>query len=332
MTPTEQVIWWCVVAVGLTGSALYSGLETGAYRLSRIRLYTLAYQGHRSAKTLRQLLRHPSTLLGTLLIGNNSANYLGTAGLAVLLEEQIGLGEGQVIVANTLIVVPILFVFGETLPKDIFSVHADRLMYQFARFLNWSRSLFLFTGLLPAIQGFSNLLTRWMHSTQPVQAFHPRRMVASLAREAVGRGLLSDEQSVIVDRVLALGGRRIGDEMVPWPEVTTVRADDPPSILWQLGNSTSRSRFPVVDPMGQVLGIVSVYDALLHAPKTCPPIRELMQKPFTIRADVPVFRALNQLKAQRVALAIVIDEHDQPVGVATVKDLLEPITGELATW
>jgi Mg2+/Co2+ transporter CorB len=81
------IAFWCAfMLVGFAGSALYSGMETGAYTLNRVRLQVLADRGQRRALTLRHLLDRPATLLATLLIGNNVTNYMGTAALAVLLE------------------------------------------------------------------------------------------------------------------------------------------------------------------------------------------------------------------------------------------------------
>ncbi len=89
-----------------------------------------------SALILRRMLDNPTTLLTTLLIGNNIANYLGTASLAVILAGY-GIGDWRAMLINTVVVTPTLFVFGETLPKDLFSAHADWLMYRLARVLAW---------------------------------------------------------------------------------------------------------------------------------------------------------------------------------------------------
>ena len=330
MTTGELTFWVGVMLAGFMGSALYSGMETGTYTLNRVRLQVLADRGRRGAIALRKLLDRPSTVLATLLIGNNVANYCGTAGLAVLLEAA-ELSDWQAIVLNTLLVTPLLFVFGETLPKDLMAAHSDRLMYPLSPMLHVSRWVFTLTGIVPVVQLFSAGAMRLIGQGDKGAAFAPRRRVEMLVREGVGHGILSDEQSAIVDRVLRLNERQVRHEMIPWDRVITVSVDDPPARLWELADRTSRSRFPVLDGAGKVVGVVSVIDALMHRRDDCPPIRELMTTPDTLRPDRPVRAALRHLQKRGSSFALVMHDH-RPVGLVTVKDLVEPITGELTSW
>ncbi|MCC7146550.1 MAG: DUF21 domain-containing protein [Phycisphaeraceae bacterium] len=328
----DHVYWlsWAMVVVGFTGSAIYSGVETGIYSINRVRLELLAEQGRRSAWRLKHLLARPTSVLSTLLIGNNLANYVGTAGVTLLLE-QMGLRDWQVIIANILIVTPLLFVFGETLPKDLFAAHSDVLTYRMSWLLEGSRRVFRVMGLLPLVELISLRLTGSIHP-QAMRTLHPRRQVEMLVREGVGRGLLSDEQSAIIERVMALSERTVDQEAVPWERVVKVNIDDPPSSLWALADQTSLSRFPVVDDEGIVLGIVSLYDALQHEQDQCPSIGTLMKPAPAIEAGTLLRLALDRFQREKLALAIVVGEQYAPRGLVTVKDLIEPIIGDLASW
>ena len=329
MSLWESGLWWAMMFGGLIGSALYSGLETGSYRLNRVRLQILEHKGRRAAKALQQLLHQRELLLCTLLVGNNVANYMGTAGLAVILEDW-GLTDTQVVLLNVLIITPLLLIFGETLPKDLFAAYGDRLMYRFAGFLQVSRSVFTWTGLLPLVLAVSHGLTRLMGGRH-VGPFHPRRQVHALVQEGVGHGVLSDAQSAMVERVLELSGRCVADEMVAWKDVIRVGESDPPAVLWRLADQTSYSRFPVVNADGKVVGLLHLRDALTHTPDTCPSIRNLIAPVETLNAQTPLREALSHIQSHRKALAIVIRQ-GKPVGIVTIKDLIEPITGELASW
>lgn len=330
MSTGELIFWIGVMLAGFVGSAVYSGMETGAYTINRVRLHVLADQGQRTAVALRKLVDKPATLLATLLIGNNVSNYLGTAGLAIILEA-MAFSDWQSILLNTLIVTPLLFVFGETLPKDTMSVHSDRLMPPLTPILTGSRWLFTLTGVVPLVRLFSAGVLKLLGQPGGDRAFPPRKRVEMLVREGVGHGILSDEQSAIVDRVLRLGGRTVRQEMVAWADVLSVTVDDTPSRLWELADRSSRSRYPVTDGHGQVVGLIDVFDALLHEQASCPPIRELMTEPHTLPTDTPLRQALQHLQTHGIAIAVVTDA-DRPVGVVTVKDLVEPITGDLSSW
>lgn len=324
--------WSVAAAVGILLSALYSGMETGAYSLNRVRLQVLHHERERSAHMLHRLVQNPVVLLSTLLIGNNVANYIGTAGIAVLLE-YAGFNEWQMVVLNVLIVTPLLFVFGETLPKDLFAAHADKLMYRLAWVLRASEQLYKWTGLVPLVTLFSAAMMRMTGGGSKAVVFHPRRMVGQLVREGVGQGLLSDEQSAIVERVLELSDRQVKQEMIPWNKVVHVKASDDADRIWELAHTTSFTRFPVIDDAGSVVGVLNVFDGLMEGREKCPTVGEIMRPAYTLSPQTPLRASLRRLQEQRRGMAVIINpETKKPVGVVTIKDLVEPITGELASW
>ena len=101
---------------------------------------------------------------------------------------------------------------------------------------------------------------------------------------------------------------------------------------WELASTSNRSRFPVVDGEGRVRGLVNVFDALVCEKDECPPVDALMIPAETFAGDMPLRDALSQLQQRRWAMAVVENQENQSVGIVTIKDLLEPITGELENW
>jgi len=100
-------MWIALAAIGLGGSAVFSGLEIGLYTLNRVKLAVAAERGDRRAVRLQRELAQPERLLAALLIGNNMVNYLGTVAIAALLD-RAGLGPVESVVVNTAVVVPLL--------------------------------------------------------------------------------------------------------------------------------------------------------------------------------------------------------------------------------
>jgi CBS domain containing-hemolysin-like protein len=330
MSTLEVILWLLASLGGVAVCGLFAGLETGMYSLNRVRLHLKAQQGNPRAATLSRLVGDEGRLLATLLIGTNIATNIATSTMGVFFESQME-HHWQVILAVLLIETPLLFIFAETLPKDLFAAHADGLVYPFATPIHWLKMLFTWIGLLGLISVISALVMRRLGVRGGAMPFQPRLLVNELVKEGLGAGLVSDEQSAIVGRVLLMSGLTAGDEMVPWHKVIhvrdTVTADD----LWRLAGETAATRFPVVDARGKAVGVLNINDALRCDRATCPPVRELMAEPFTLDANMPLRTALRKLQANGSALAIVIAE-GVPVGVATIKDLIEPITGELVVW
>ncbi len=330
MSAWELLFWWTMAGIGVIGCGLYAGLETGIYSLNRVRLHMFAQMGRPHAKQLSTLVHQPRSLLAALLLCTNLFTNLATSATGMLLHAR-HLAEWQVILADVLIVTPVLFIFSEVLPKDFFAAHADRLVYPLTPVLHWTRRLCTASGLLPAITLVSGGLMRLLGMPPHAPVLQPRRQVGAMVREAIGPGLVSDEQTAIVERVLELGGRTVSQEMIPWAKVDTLRLDATPAALWALAERTTHHRLPVVDHAGKVVGVLHLLDVLLHAMASCPPVSSLMREALTMPHSMPLRQALNLLQKSHVGQAVVLDR-DKPVGLITIKDLIEPITGELASW
>ena len=323
--------WYVMAAIGLIGSAMFSGQETGIYRLNRVRLHIRAHRPHSSAAILDHMVRNPNRVLGTLLIGNNLANYMATYAIAVLLAGA-AFKEWQQVVINAAILTPLLFVVGEVLPKDMFTNYADRLSYLLARPLYVVQVACMWSGLLPLIVGISNLLG-WLLRTPRLGgiALHPRRAVTQLMKEGLGQGLISPYQSEMIDRVLESGGLTVRSEMVPWPKVTAARTSQPPEAIWALADRVPFARLPLMDVEGRCVGVIAVDEVLRVDPDDCPPLESFAKPAPQLAPDLSVRAALIELRRRRASLALVV-ENDKPIGLLTVKDLVEPIIGELEVW
>ncbi len=332
MTPLEIIIYVALMILGIILSALWSGLETGMYVLNPVRLAVKAAHQNPRAVAIRKELMHPARLLAALLIATNASSYLASYSIAQLLTG-LDLKGWSLIIIETAIFTPLLFIFAETLPKDLFRTHSDVWTYRLARVVVIVRWLLTISLLLPIIQGLAQL-AGLVFNTNADETATARQRVLQLIREGIAVGVISENQTTLADRMLTLRERLVRDEMIPWSGVTTVSMDDPlPTRLAWIA-ARHHTRFPVVDDSGQPIGVLSMLDALLK-PNT--PTSELIQPSFECPADMSVPEALAQMRAHRQALAIVTDASEdgngrQAIGIVTLKDLVEPLTGELHAW
>ena len=159
---------------------------------------------------------------------------------------------------------------------------------------------------------------------------HPRRRVQALMREGAG-GVVTNEQSDLVERVFYAERRLVNDEAVPWSAVQTVGEDAATADLFALAQQSQRSRLPVVNAAGHVVGVLDLFELLLFTPQDCPPLRQLLKPAAYISPYTGLRTAWAAFQSNGWGLAIVGDP-ERPVGVVTMKDLVEPITGELVRW
>ncbi len=329
MTPVELLGFGALALVGLALTGLFAGYETGVYTLNRVRLAVRTARGDRAATALTRELLNQNRTLATLLIGTNAASYLGSYALAALLHGA-GLSDWAVIGWEVVIFTPLLFVFAETLPKDLFRTHTDRWSYALLWVLRLAKWLFTFTTLLPIVQSAGMLASRLL-GTSADAATTARQRMSQLIKEGVGSGVLSEAQTTLADRALALRDRTVSAEMVPWKDVCRLPLSaDPPHRLELLMARHNFTRLPVVDEAGRAVGVIAMLDVLLEPDRST---AQLMQPAVTFSPNTSVGEALEAMRTGRQAMAIVTaPSANEPLGLLTLKDLVEPLTGELAAW
>jgi putative hemolysin len=316
-----------VTILGLVLSALYSGLETGLYTINKIRLDVRASSGIVSAKRLLSLLNQPTRMLAVLLVCNNIANYVASYGVARLLEETT-LGPWMAIVVNAVVLIPMLFIFGEVLPKDLFRTNTDTWTYRWSATLACSDKLLWWTGVVPVVSYVGKLANFILGSENTLKP-SPRRRFGLLFKEGLEGGVLSDEQITLADRVLGMKTLTVRSEMVPWTRVQCIGANISTARRSSAISNTAHTRMPIVNSSGNVVGILPILSALLEPEsKTL----DIAREPLFILPDTPVREALQQLRKSGVSMAIVSRKNNKPIGIVTLKDLVEPIVGELAAW
>lgn len=126
MTTPELIIWIILALIGILGSAFCSGLEVGLYSVSRVLIRVRSVDQPR-AQSLHKQLEKPAPLLTTLLVYNNIFNYLATLAFTALLSAT-DLSETLIIIIQAIVLTPILLIFAESIPKELFRSRANSLM------------------------------------------------------------------------------------------------------------------------------------------------------------------------------------------------------------
>lgn len=177
---------------GLFLSALFSGSETGFYRVARLRLVLDANEGSRVAQGLLNLSNNPTLFVATTLIGNNLANYVTSLSI-VLMARVLWVDHSQwAELVATLAATPVVFIYGELLPKNLF-YYAPNLL------LRRSGPLFmLFTLLFAPVSATLWLLGRVV---ERVLGQKPLRLQSQLARQELRSALAEGEATGLLQPV-----------------------------------------------------------------------------------------------------------------------------------
>lgn len=332
MSPVETIAWTLVGAAGLAGSFICSGLETGFYSMNRVRLDVRAARipPDRAARFLKDGVEHPDRIITTLLIGNNVFGYLAALAAAALLEGR-GHEGASLIIIDMLVLTPLLLIFCEALPKEMFRVEADRLTYRFAWALSLMRRTFAAVGLLPLVVGTARAVARraarraGAHADESALPAEPRRRIEALLKEGAAQGTLSASQATLVERALAMRGATVADEMVPWHRVQLLPLDIERGRLVAFLTREAHAHYPVIDRRGRVVGVLWQPSVFLDPTL---PLGELLREPARLPPALPVLEAIALVRASSARVGI-IERGGRPLGMVTEKDLVEPLTGEI---
>ena len=155
MSLGDAMPWIGLLVACLACCAFFAGVETGAYSISRLRLAVRAERGDRRARLLVDELRVPNRWLATLLIGNVLMGDLSSHAIGHLLDGA-GFGTLAAMALNAVVLLPLLVVFGETLPKELFRVHCDAWTLRAAPVVRVIRWMLTAIGAvpLPSFEGY----------------------------------------------------------------------------------------------------------------------------------------------------------------------------------
>lgn len=322
------LLFGAIAVVGLALAGLLAGLETGLYSLSQVRLAVRASRGDKGAERLAREQAQPQRLLSALLVAHAVASWMAGFGTSQIFDG-LGYSPLKAIGLELLVLVPAIFLFGEVLPKDLFRVHADRWLPRYAGFLGGLRMVLSASGIVWVVAGLGMGVARLFGATRDRRVTGARARFATLLAEGAGGGGLSETQLGFADRVFTMREIAIGQEMRPWKAVATISASASPEERARKFLSSGASRLPVVDANGGVVGVLAVVD---HFARPTGATAEIARPVLLLGPNVSALDAISRMRRDRVQMAVVGERIDRPLGIVSMKDLVEPLVGDLAAW
>ncbi|MFN2308814.1 MAG: apolipoprotein N-acyltransferase [Gammaproteobacteria bacterium] len=159
-----------------------------------------------------------------------------------------------------------------------------------------------------------------------------REQLIELLRDAQRRNLLDADALGMIESVLQVGEMQVRDIMIPRAQMVVVDRDASPEVILPVIIESGHSRFPVIsDSRDEVVGILLAKDLLRFRFEGDVPfdIKDVMRPAVFIPESKRLNVLLNEFRASRNHLAIVVDEYGGVAGMVTIEDVLEQIVGEI---
>ncbi|MDT9592344.1 hemolysin family protein [Nocardioides zeae] len=260
------------------------------------------------------------------LIGSAFGDILGTVGVSTTVGVTIGT------LLALLFATFVQMLFGELFPKNLAIARPEPV----ARWLSRSTLGYLaITGwLIWFFDQSSNTLLKWLkiEPVHDVESSATARDLEHIVAESRASGELTDELSVLLDRVLDFPQHDVEHAMVPRSRVDTVDSDTTLGEVRRLMQS-GHSRYPVLGDDDDILGIVHLVDLLdleaNGANRWEEPVTAAIRPAIVLPELMPMPDALRAIAERKEQMACVVDEYGGLTGIVTVEDLVEEIVGEI---
>jgi putative hemolysin len=158
--------------------------------------------------------------------------------------------------------------------------------------------------------------------------------VRSLVELGHQAGVIFKAEKEIVEQVLALDRKCVGDLMTQRAQIVWLNVADPNEVNWRKIVASGHTYFPVYEGQrDHVLGVVSLKSlwanlALAHSAN----LRDLLTEPLFVPANMTALKLLETFKQSRKHLALVPDEFGTVQGMVTLVDVFEQIVGDIPSF
>jgi gliding motility-associated protein GldE len=327
LTPSFGAIFAGVLAcLLLIVSGFASGSEIAFFSLSPTDLNKLEESNDKTDRQILELRNDSERTLATILITNNLVNVTIIMLCNYFFAHVIHFGDAVWLhfLVVTVLLTFLLLLFGEIIPKVYCAQHALAMCRSFAGSIIFLRRLFRPLATV--------LIRSGILAEKVVQTENHVLSVDDLeqALELTDKEDLKDEQNMLEGIV------RFGDETAK--EIMTSRQDvvgldfrSPfPEVLKCIVEN-NYSRIPVYqNSIDNVRGILYIKDLLPHLGKPATfRWQSLIRPPYFVPETKKIDDLLREFQANKVHIAIVVDEFGGTSGIVTLEDILEEIVGEI---
>ena len=318
-----------IIAIVLAGllllvSGFASASEIAFFSLSPSDLNAIDEKKHPSDEKIRKLLDDTERLLATILITNNFVNVtiimLCNFFFMSVFEFHSPIAEFLIL---TVILTFLLLLFGEIMPK-IYSVQKTLAFCRFsAPGICMFRSLFYpVASMLVRSTSFLNKhFARKNHNISVDELSH--------ALELTDKAELKEENNIL-EGIIRFGGETAKEVMTSRLDVVDLDIRTPFKDVLQCIIENAYSRIPIYsENRDNIKGILYIKDLLPHLNKVDFRWQSLIRPAYFVPETKMIDDLLRDFQANKIHIAIVVDEFGGTSGIVTMEDIIEEIVGEI---
>jgi CBS domain containing-hemolysin-like protein len=315
---------WGIAAAVLVTAAL-SAAEMAFIAANRVRVRHLAEGGNATATRYLEAFRRPERMLSAAMMGVTVAHIAASSMATWALLPVVG---GWSAALATAILVPLMLVFGEIIPKAVASEWATALILRLYRVLELVAAILspLTWGARALVAGALGALGLRTSGTRQFVSREELKLLLQLEPEEAD---VTSSEAEMIDKIFDLGDTAVREIMVPLVDVAALPETARPEDAVRLIQERGFSRIPVfTDRVINIVGVVTAMD-LLRRGAGAADLKTLMRPATYVPETKRIDELLTEMQKARVQLAVVLDEYGGAIGIVTVEDIVEEVVGEI---
>jgi CBS domain containing-hemolysin-like protein len=316
---TIGVMVFCLVTEGF-----FSGSEIGVVSADRMKLRHEAAKGSKGARLALDMLKKPEWLLSTTLVGTNISVVTNTTMATALMLELFGPNSSWMAVV---LVAPLIWVFGEIVPKSIFQQRADSLTPRVI-FILKACSL-LFYPILVVFSFLARVLGRLFGGkSDGKNPFTLREEIQTMMHMASSEGDIEPIEQGMIRRLFNFGETTALEVMMPLIDVAMVEQSATCAEARLIAAEHSHARIPVYqERVDRVVGVLDTLELLGVAADE--PIRPFVKDVTFVPGGKSIQGLLLDMRRAREQVSVVVDEFGGAKGIVSIEDILEEVVEDI---
>lgn len=323
-------------------NAYFAATEIAFISLNDAKIEKQAKDGSKKAKQIQKMLKNPSKFLATIQIGITLAGFLSSAFasdafagmLAPVLNEwmpfiSIETWQNISIVIITIILSFFTLVFGELVPKRLAMKYYEKISFAtigvikgisvvtapFVKLLTWS----------------TNLVSKIFGVGEQEEEIVTEEEIKMMVNQGEEKGSIEENEKELINNVFEFNDIIASEIMIYRTDIYAIEINEDVYEILDEIDEYKYSRIPVYEEtIDDIKGILFLKDILkLVSTRQEFKIADIMRDAYFVPESKPIDEIFEELQANKMQMAIVVDEYGGTAGLLTMEDILEELVGNI---
>ncbi len=323
-------------------NAYFAATEIAFISLNDAKIEKQAKDGNKKAKQIQKMLKNPSKFLATIQIGITLAGFLSSAFasdafagmLAPVLNEwmpfiSIATWQNISIVIITIILSFFTLVFGELVPKRLAMKYYEKISFAtigvikgisvvtapFVKLLTWS----------------TNLVSKIFGVGEQEEEIVTEEEIKMMVNQGEEKGSIEENEKELINNVFEFNDIIASEIMTYRTDIYAIEINEDVYEILDEIDEYKYSRIPVYEEtIDDIKGILFLKDILkLVSTRKEFKIADIMREAYFVPESKPIDEIFEELQANKMQMAIVVDEYGGTAGLLTMEDILEELVGNI---